>query len=526
MKLSVPTAGRLATLGFTKVAGMNSLFRHPGLPWALFKRVNTVQQAIACGGVFTSTAVSGNTFGNATIAMGETARYLGRHERLGSIAVTGSFVAKGVSRKLDSTLRYTPSGQNWFSQLYHCQLNRLSPHFIEAGGNGIFLAVITKAVDGCVANFNGGMLDFAFNDQLPDKTVGDTLGPAVGGRGLAAGVPAQWVERDTTAGSRGNVGGWHGFIDFGVEVRLGDLLKSRFPAWQAAITDDDAREAMSSAFEDEFKVWAANGKCGELHMLKNRAYLRSDGQVTGVAPDGNFWNSIRANSWFINFEDSIANGWDATRMQIATSMSGSSPMISQPVVTGMPLYSGFLDGTPLKAMDALLPIGTRNSGTYLNDSARPVAGFVEDASGTQVPLFKALNGTLNYPGPVTGTGIIKFSTQLTDCDRLRDPLVYQKTELSPLVDDNLDTTINLPADMGLARQRSEAKNSLAVSEMLRRAFDPLIGRVTEFDSRVQAKAVDTDLGDEKLVFWLSGKFPGRTPVLGPATDIVVLDPNA
>lgn len=511
-------------MGFIKVTGMSSLYRHPALPWALFKRVNTVQQAVACGGVFTSTALSGSGLGTVTVVMGETARYLARNGRVGSYAVTGNFVAKGLNTKVDSASRYTPGGQNWWSQLFHTQVCRLSPHFVDTGASGVFLAVVTKAVDGCVINTSAGTLDYNFNALAPAVVVSDTVGSSVGKRGLKAGTPAEWVGRDTYACSRNaSSGGYHGYIDFGIEVRFGDLLQSRFSAWQATITNSDAREALSAAFIDEFEQWDVNGKNDERHMLKNRAYVRQDGQVTGLAPDGNYWNSVRLDTWFVCFADSIAEAWDPARMQIAASMSQASPMIPKVVATGMPVYSGFLDGTPVRAMDSLIPTRGQDAGAYPTEVSRVAAKEVADASGTVVSMFQALRGTLNYAGPVVGTGRIDYATQLNDADRLRDPLTYQKVTLSPTVDDALDTSIVMPADMGMGRQQSEARNCLAVAEMLRRTFDPLVGRVTEFDARVQAKTVGADLLDENLTFWVEATFPGRTPVLGPVKDTIILE---
>lgn len=524
MKLSVPTLGRLATLGFVKEAGMNSLFRHPSLPWALFKRVNTPLQAIACGGVFTSNALTGTSLGIVTIVMGQTARYMTKHGLLGSVAVTGSVVARGVNDPIPATSRYTPGGQDWWASVHNAQLTRMSPAFAGSGAAGFFLAVITKAVDGCVTNINTNNPDFNPAASHPTKVVPDPVSAAVGKRGLGAGVPAQYLERNARAGVRSHTAnGWGGYIDGGAEIRMGELLRSRFEAWKATIKDSAAREAMADAFVDEHDAWTANGKNDELHMLINRAYIRIDGRITGSPPDIRAWApSARNQDWFLNFNDRIAEGWDAARTQIATSMNTPSPMLGPPRATGMPAFSGFLDGTPLKAMDSLLPIANASSGTYPADATRPEAGFVVDASGEQVSLFTAMRGVLNFKTPPAGPGKIDFGTLLAEAEALRGPLVYQKTAVS-VTDDSLDAVIDVPADMGLNKQREEARNALAVAEMLRRAYDPLIGRVTEFDSRVHAKVVGAGLGDENLTYWVGFTMPGRVVVPGPATDVVVLD---
>lgn len=153
MPMTAATSAEMLTMGFVKILGRVTLYRHARYPGFLFKQVPTIEEAIACGGTFVSSEKRNVlTFGY-DLAQAVAA---GQHGNFGKLSRCRQTVRpEEPSIAYGTNMAYGPSQvaiRSEFSVRTICDL----PIWINAHGvNPLVVGIISKASRGLIVDARG-----------------------------------------------------------------------------------------------------------------------------------------------------------------------------------------------------------------------------------------------------------------------------------------------------------------------------------------------------------------------------------
>lgn len=458
-----PQPSEIVAAGFVALPDTSSLFSHPFAPGLLFKRVFSLAEAMACGGVSVSTP---------TITMGYvgSSMYMAYHNDLfGQATVVTEDITLQVGRRETSFGSFKAFDAAFCAQKYVSR---------DVVTGGFAMGIITRAHDGvfCLAtagttvvssqttNGVGGLI---FTSNYHN---GGTFVYSPGGRS----VPTAAIK------------GCSGFISFGMSVPSSQFFSSRMDGFLTAIPDD-----LKSRYSDAYVQTVASLPNSSKVGSQVKFFLGNDGWGTQ-----SLFQSVSTRHE-ADYPQTITGVYKENAQNSPT--SGTFTCIA-PVNT-------VVDSSLLPIMEMSYTMGKFGTGANpLRSGSLVDVLLVQKATckldgGQVVPtsaVFPAMF-LLSKPGTGTLVGEIDFSKQFAD-EMLHYEVTSLPTETTLTGTTNAETRSLVTAGEGKLKTTEEQRSKMRLSMGLD------VRRVDIFLEKVNA-AVRGNIGPE----WSDDAATGPTP---------------
>lgn len=248
----------LLNAGFTKLANYNSLYVHPHWPGFLFKSVDTIAQALQCGGIYLKTGVATTMYFGLDFAFAEKAGKLGEWARPSKIS---GVVAEGLS----PTFQEYNTGAS--ERLYYTSTVYVDREcaWTENEVSGVFVAIISRADRGFILDLRGSPVypevRVTADREPPLATEVQWSDPSAADYGMG-----KWSKQGSSHTAFGfTVRGVSGYIDNNVAVNARAFIASSKAGFLASMDGADAKvkTAYAAAFDAEAASHAADAQVAD-----------------------------------------------------------------------------------------------------------------------------------------------------------------------------------------------------------------------------------------------------------------------